>query len=187
MEHPSYEELFNHLEGVSSPDAARRMEDHLQLCPQCAAELAGWRRSVKRLRHYEWPQGQPAIRSAWSAMALKWAAVAALVLGLGFGLGRASAPSPAALKESIVSEVRQQLRQTLRADLLQAIQQSQDRYQGTVLEALARLQEQHAADYLSLRRDLETAVSVADTDLKQKSRLLSELTATVLAKTVPAQ
>jgi anti-sigma factor RsiW len=228
MEHPNYEELFMHLEGSSSADAARRMEEHLENCPQCAAELAGWQRSIKRLQECVWPERRAASRSAWSLMALKWAAAAALVLGLGFGLGRAFPPGTARLRDSIYTEARQQLRREIRADLLagaavgapaprdgfqqtlrrefelamaasgnktanenrrllqeaiQAIEQKQEDNQRAVMQALARLEEQHAADYLSLRQDLETAVSVADSDLKQKSRLLTELTTTVLART----
>ena len=204
MEHPTYEELFMHLEGSASREAAKRMQEHLDHCPECAAELAGWRRSVKRLEGCEWPERRGATRSAWRPMALKWAAAAAVVLGLGFGLGRASGPSPARLKDAIVTEVRQQLRQEMRAGLwaasanqaasenrrlfqevIQALQQKQEDHHRAVLEALARLEEQHVADYLSLRHDLETAAAVADSDLEQKSRLLTRLTATVLARTGP--
>ncbi len=204
MEHPTYEELFMHLEGASSAEAARRMREHLENCPQCAAELAGWQRSVKRLQGCAWPERRAAARPAWGPRALRWAAAAVLVLGLGFGLGRASGPSTARLKDSIITEVRQQLRQEMSGGLLapsanktanesrrlfqeaiQALQQKQDDDQRAVLQALARLEEQHAADYLSLRHDLDTAASVADSDLKQKDRLLTELTATVLARAEP--
>jgi hypothetical protein len=205
MEHPTYEELFMHLEGSSSPEAAKRLQEHLENCPQCAAELAGWQRSVKRLQGCEWPERRAANPPAWGPRALKWAAAAALVLGLGFGLGRASGPSTAKLKDSIITEVRQQLRQEMRAGLsaaaaaaapvpgagfeqklrrefdlalaasanktanenrrlfqeaIQALRQKQDDHQRAVLQALARLEDQHAADYLSLRHDLETAASV---------------------------
>ena len=70
-------------------------------------------------------------------------------------------------------------------EAIQALEQKQDGQHQAVLEALARLEEQHVTDYLSLRHDLETAASVADSDLEQKSRLLTRLTATVLARTGP--
>jgi hypothetical protein len=87
----------------------------------------------------------------------------------------------AASADKTANENRRLLREAI-----QALQQKQDDNQRAVLQALARLEDQHAVDYLSLRHDLETAASVADSDLKQKGRLLTEL-ATVLEKTAPTE
>jgi ABC-type oligopeptide transport system ATPase subunit len=51
-----------------------------------------------------------------------------------------------------------------------------------LLSLLYQLKQEHEADYLSLRHDLETAASVADNDLQQNRQQLSQLAATLFAK-----
>ena len=51
-----------------------------------------------------------------------------------------------------------------------------------MLVLLEHVQQEHTADFMGLRKDLETAVSTADNDLKLNSRRLTELAATVFAK-----
>lgn len=67
-------------------------------------------------------------------------------------------------------------------DALQKAQDKQEENQRAFLVFLQNVQQQHAADFLALRKDLETAVSAADDDLKLNSRRLTELAATVFAK-----
>jgi len=229
MEHPTHEELFAHLEGAATPESAARVEKHLTHCPVCAAELAGWRRSIEKLRDCEWPNQREAIRSWWRPAAIKWVVAAVLVLGFGFALGRVSVLGTARFKDAVAAEVGQQLRQELRADLLaavaahrlgagdafqqrlrrefetslaataknsnpdrqrlvwevlDAVRENQAENQLALVARLNRIEQQQASDYLTLRHDLETAVSVADDDLKLNHRRLTELAATVLAKTV---
>ena len=225
MEHPTYEQLLAHLEGASSIKSAKQVEEHLEHCPECAAEIAGWQRTIKKLETYEWPTAvEPGAGS--SGTVLKWAAAAAvLMLTVGFGIGRLSQPSAARLKQAVAAEVRQQVRNELKTDLLAAVagrdpvgvddfqqqlrrelisslnamqtsslnpallqdiikplQQKQDENQRMLLSLLYQVRQQHEADYLSLRHDLETAASVADDDLQQNRQQLSQLAATLFAK-----
>src|SRR5207245_2944439 len=74
----------------------------------------------KRLGNYEWPKPQQ-VRPEFPGVVLKWAAAAAiLILGIGFGLGRLSEPSAAQLRQSIASEVKKQVQNELKTDLLAA-------------------------------------------------------------------
>src|SRR5438477_4111677 len=130
--HPSNEELLLHLEGESSTAAAKRVEDHLSQCPQCAAEIAGWRRSMQKLQNYDWPQPQAARR--WNRMFVKLAAAAVIMAGLGFGIGRSITPNSAGLRASSAAELRGELAPQLRAELvadLQAVQKRQEENQRT--------------------------------------------------------
>jgi hypothetical protein len=225
MEHPTYEQLLSNIEGAGPGRGDKKIREHLDNCPECAAELAGWQRTIKKLQNAEW--SEPA-RPAFSGAVLKWAAAATiLILAIGFGLGRASEPSAQRLKQTIVAQVTQQLRNELKADLLaavstsnsgatdafrqqfrreliailnntvdksmsekkllvqetlQAAEQRQDEKQRMVLALLNQVRQEHEADYLSLRHDLETAASVADNDLRQNQQRLSQLAATLLAK-----
>jgi anti-sigma factor RsiW len=72
-------------------------------------------------------------------------------------------------------------------EALQKVQRNQDQNQRALLLLLERVQSQHAADVLALRNDLETAVSTADNDLRLNSRRLTELAATVFAKSNSTQ
>jgi anti-sigma factor RsiW len=224
MEHPTYEELLAHLEGTSPVDSAKQVKQHLENCPECAAELAGWQRTIKKLEQQEWPNAQEVpVGFAGAGTMLKWAAAAAvLMLGIGFGLGRLSEPSALRFKPAVAAQVKQQVQSELKAQLLaaftpggtdsfglqlrrelisslsasqtstekeqlaqqilQAVQQKQDENQRMLLALLYQVRQEHEADYLALRHDLETAASVADSDLQQNRQQLSQLAATLIAK-----
>ena len=220
MEHPSYEELLAHLEDSDAAGAQDKVKQHLDRCPQCAAELAGWRRTIQRLEHYDWPTKQDQ-RLALAGRMAKWAAAAVLVLGIGFGFGRLS--GGALTQQAIAATVKQQVRDQLRSELQAALdpvrgatdtfhaglrrelasatpalwpaietpgqvqqilasyQQRQDENQRLLLTLIARVRQQHEADYFSLRHDLETAAAVADDDLRENKQQLNHLAETLLA------
>ena len=210
MNHPTHEQLLSYLEG-NQPDLC----EHIENCAQCAAELAGWKKTVRDLERFDWPHTGKT-ESIWCSEKWKWAAaVAAMVLlWLGFAFGRLTVSSQS--REKVVAEIRREVGDQLRADLLAAatsdnqqpltpfqakmrakfevlaslsngeklgaledfarsLQQKQDADQKSLLALLAQSQQQHEADYISLRRDLETVAATADTDLKQNRQRLSEL------------
>src|SRR5580658_9964688 len=117
MNHPNHEEWLPFLDGEASPEAAKNLSEHLKVCPQCAAEMAARRRSIQTLQRLAWPRQRRAARN-WVAPAVKWGLAAAIVLGLGFGLGRFSAPNAKALETEVAAQVRDELRQEVRSDLL---------------------------------------------------------------------
>jgi hypothetical protein len=224
MEHPNYEDLLAHLEGAGSAESAQDITRHLQQCSQCAAELAGWERTVQRLQSCEWPKPE-VIRPALPGFLVKWAAAAVFVLGIGFGLGRLTYPSNAVIKTAVVTELKAQMASAVKAELLgaltdtgeaatdsfrqqfrrqfvvalaeqestpdrkrlvneilQAVQARQEENQRAIFARVDRVRQEHQADYLSLRHDLETAASVADHDLRENQQQLNHLTATLFAK-----
>ena len=223
MEHPTYEELLAHLEGTSPMDSAKQVKQHLENCAECAAELAGWQRTIKKLKKYEVSPQEVSVGFAGASVMLKWAAAAAvLMLGIGFGLGRLSEPSALRFRPAVAAQVKQQVQSELKAQLLaaftprgtdsfglqlrrelisslsasqtstekeqlvqqilQAVQQKQDENQRMLLALLYQVRQEHETDYLALRHDLETAASVADSDLQQNRQQLSQLAATLIAK-----
>jgi anti-sigma factor RsiW len=70
-------------------------------------------------------------------------------------------------------------RQRLVQETLQAVQWKQDENQRIIFAALKQIQQQDEANYLSIRRDLETAASVAESDLQRNQEQLSQLEATL--------
>jgi hypothetical protein len=228
MNHPKPEEWLCYLEGETSPEARQRLGKHLECCPECAAELEGWRRSVEKLERWSFPprsqlRASGQAESAWAGPLVKWGLAAALALFLGFAAGRLSSPGVGPWKKAIAAEVREELRQEMRADLLaafgpeqgagqgfqrqlrldveaavaraaksatenprllqevvQTVQQQREEDQRRLVAFIRRVRDQQAADYLALRQDLETAVSAADSDLRQNSRRISQLADTLL-------
>jgi hypothetical protein len=224
MEHPKHEELLSLLEGTEPDGTDKTLQQHVDTCPQCAAEIAGWRRTVRRLEGYAWPTPQES-RTVFTTTMLKWAAAAVFILGIGFGFGRLSQPSGERLRQIIATQVKQQVQHELKADLLaalaksasktpdafgqqlrrelttalnyeltaaekqrlvqdtaQVVQRKEDESHRIMFALLNRVRQEHESDYLSLRHDLETAASVADSDLQRSQQQLNQLAATLLAK-----
>ena len=133
MEHPTYEELLAHLEGPSSSPAARKVANHVENCPECATEIAGWQRTIKKLDRHEWPNPQ------WAT-----AAAAVFLLAIGFGLGRVSELSNKRLKQTLAAQVKRQVEDELKAELLAtftlrnsgADNSFQQQFRGELLSAL---------------------------------------------------
>jgi hypothetical protein len=126
MNHPKPEEWAPYLFGEATPEARHKLAEHLQLCPDCAAEISGWRQSLKKLDRWKLPrmrarsaQGPPPL--------LKWSVAAALVLVAGVGLGRWSAPVidlntfQARIEASVKSSLAAELQRQLYADLQSAL------------------------------------------------------------------
>lgn len=226
MNHPTQNEWLNYVDGEASPEDLKRLQDHLEQCPMCATEIAGWKRSVQKLRRLPVPAARQ-MRAGRSLKALnvysfiKWGLAAAIVLGVGFGFGRLSVLRAASFQQSVAVHVREDLKRELQADLLAALDaegEAKDEFQHQLrvavqtaqtksatqnarlsrelieVERQQRLQDrqhllsfitavhdQQVSDTLALRRDLETAVSTADSDLQQDSRRISEIANTLLA------
>ena len=143
-------------------------------------------------------------RSALGARPLlKWGVAAALVLGAGVGLGRWSAPAvnlnklqtriEASVKSSLAVELQRQLNADLEralAGLVEASAAETQRQLGEFIQAFNRAREedrqitfawieknqkQHAADYLSLRTDLETVASLTEEEIRRARQSLNQL------------
>jgi hypothetical protein len=120
MNHPNSEAWLEYLEGGGSPEQQARLRKHLAECPPCAAEMAGWRRSIHSLQTWSWPRREaaaPARLPGW----VKWGVAATLVLSIGFGLGRWSDRRAISFQAARVAELRRQVREDVRADLLAAL------------------------------------------------------------------
>ena len=120
MNHPHHDEWALYLEGEAAPADAQRLTEHLCQCPACAAEIAGWRRTIAKLDAWQLPAFQSQRRFEFPF--LKWAAAAAIVLSLGFAAGRLTAPAIASMvraqmTESLTAELRQQVKSKLSAEL----------------------------------------------------------------------
>jgi anti-sigma factor RsiW len=202
MNHPKPEEWLRYVDEEGTAEMRGRLSEHLQQCSNCSAELEGWQRSVQKLKRLgvadkrQFAPKRPGIQF-WKEPLLKWGIAALVILSLGFLYGRFSAQQ-ASLKT--LTQLKEELREQWQNDLFSAmraegtrsetsspvsdretiahLQQSQDR----LLTMIKSIQAQHIADYISLRQDLETAVSVADKDLRQSNLRINQLANTVLIR-----
>jgi hypothetical protein len=170
MKHLTDEDRLKVIEGNASPEAA----EHVKACMECAGEVRAMRQSMERLHEFSWPAPMRR-RRAVAAPIFRWAAAAALFLAVGILVGRASGPSAAEIKAQVAQEVRESLRKELLASVKTA--PPSQPAPREVLELLTEIREQQAANYLSLRNDLETLASNADARLQLARRQLMELAA----------
>ena len=224
MNHPKREEWPPYIFGETAPAVRQKFAEHLDRCPQCAAEIAGWQRSLKKLD--SWTLPGPCARSSRGAGSfLKWGIAAALILGAAFGLGRLSAPSPADLKtlrteleasvnaslaagmhklldaelQTTLAATRHQITNELNSQLntvlveaanrsaaearrrfnefIQLWNAARDDDRRAFIGLVEKIQKQHAADYLSLRDDLETVASLTDEEIRLARQSLLQLAA----------
>ena len=92
MKHPEREEWVPFLFGEVTPEVRRELAAHLRACPDCAAEIEGWRRSLGKLDQWRLPPA-PSRPLQPLAPAFRWAVAAAVVLLAGAALGRVTAGS----------------------------------------------------------------------------------------------
>jgi anti-sigma factor RsiW len=200
MKHPEREEWVPFLFGEARPADQHRLQTHLQHCDQCRHEIESWQRSRLRLDEWQLPRPpQPVIFAPWA----RWAAAAAIVLALGFGIGRLSARPPtteqlrAAIAPELHRQVQQQLAQAVRnevdrsttawltasnqrldnlfAGLAQTLEKRDTQDRLAISTALDRLQSQYAADFLALKKDVDTIAVNADAGLRQAEQQLVHL------------
>ena len=128
MNHPKLEDWAPYVFGESTREARSQLAEHLQACPECAAQIAGWQRTLQKLDR--WKLRAPRARgSRRPGSFVKWAIAAALVLGAGFCLGRLSATLTADSKV-MRTEMEASIRFSLASDLQAALSAARDQMAG---------------------------------------------------------
>jgi hypothetical protein len=187
MKHPGQDQWALHLAGEASHEAKQELLDHLKECPACAAEFAGWQRTLARLDHWKLPSPRRSTRD-WRIF--KWGIAAALLLGAGIAIGRSSSPFSraaqvtleASLKESLLPEMRRRLEREFSAELQSALASNRaqitNELQTAVLQsidqAFARLGESSSAESRRSFTDLLKVVADARAEDRQAMLALVE-------------
>ncbi|MCI0538913.1 MAG: hypothetical protein L0Z50_27210 [Verrucomicrobiales bacterium] len=142
MKHPNRDEWLPYLSGESPPDARRHLDEHLDACAECAAEIAAWRRVENRLERWELPKLEKYSEDSFRNFRplLKWAAAAVLILSVGFSLGwLMRRGSDSGDGRALAAESRQQLRQELSAEIQTAFAQVQSQSSNALVMLELRL------------------------------------------------
>ena len=200
MNHPNRDEWVPYLFGEAKPAEHERLRLHLRDCAECREEIARWQETLGRLDAWKLPAAAKA--SPQFEPLLKWALAASvlLALSLGFSAGRLTArPSPEKLRVAVEREVRSQLAAELAKSAV-STGASAKKQQEELLSAWARAAElqrvkdyqafrsdldrvegEHLADFLVLRKDLDTLALNADAGLRSTEQQLVRLVASAPA------
>ena len=201
MNHPTREEWMSHLYDELSTEEHDRLAAHLAVCPDCEARVVEWRAARKDLDAWQLPAKRARIVRARPL--IKWAAAAAIVLAAGFGVGRIT--SAAADAEKVRAAIEPEIRQRLHRELAQVFRAELEKTASTTLAAsteqtrqllaefakmveakrtednqaintaLDRLESRRMADYVSLKKDLDTVAVLTDASLRRAQQQLVQL------------
>jgi hypothetical protein len=197
MKHPDSQEWVAYLYEELDSNTRAGLSLHLADCDACRTQLEQWRGVQQRLDGWKLPSPRARGGALLSFPALaRWAAAASVLIAFGFLIGRSSGPSVeevAALREELRAEVAQmievQVRESSRALLAVAQEETRvaigelmDFYQverladhQAIATALSRLDAARTADFLSVRKDLETVALNSDLGLRQTRQQLVRL------------
>jgi len=201
MSHPKREEWVPYVFGESNAQAHRHLSAHLDVCSECRAEVQAWKKSLNRLDAWKVPAAPRQLRLLGHA--INWAAAAAVVLLVGFGVGRVSATKVdlvkvrTAIEPQIRQEVSQQVERIIRAELARnasatvaassqqteqalaalakALQEARAEDNRAVSAALKRLETQTFAQFVALKKDLDTVAMNTDASLRDTAQQLVQL------------
>jgi hypothetical protein len=202
MNHPTREEWMSYLYDELTAEEHSGLAAHLAVCPDCKSRLSDWRAARRNLDAWQLPL-RPA-RVALQRPLLRWAAAAVLMIGIGFGVGRFATPATAnagKIRAAIEPEIRQQLLQeltqllrteldktasaTLAAsgeqakhwveDYAQALEAKRAEESRAIYADLSRLERQRLADFVSLKKDVDTVAVLTDAGLRRAQQQLVQL------------
>ena len=192
---------MSHLYDELSTEEHDRLAAHLAVCPDCETRVIEWRAARKDLDAWQLPAKRARIVRALPL--IKWAAAAAIVLAAGFGVGRIT--SAAADAEKVRAAIEPEIRQRLHRELAQVFRAELEKTASTTLAAsteqtrqllaefakmveakrtednqaintaLDRLESRRMADYVSLKKDLDTVAVLTDASLRRAQQQLVQL------------
>ncbi|PWU18400.1 MAG: hypothetical protein C5B50_09435 [Verrucomicrobia bacterium] len=199
MNHPTSEQLISYFYDEAGPTERAELKTHLQTCQQCARNLNAWRSARTDLN--AWKMMPKRAGSAAPLPVLRWALAGAAML-LCFGLGGFafswnSRALPAALQARLRTQMRAEALQVAQAETERARDSmaaacekrtrefvmafakesyAQQRKEIRALyAALDKIDSQRAADYVALKKELDTLAVNADAELRSAENGLIEL------------
>jgi hypothetical protein len=171
MKHPDREEWVPFVFGEVDPDTRKRLACHLEGCPDCAREIAGWRQSLRKLDRWPLPKLQAETKIVPFPPIVRWALAASLVLGLGLFVGRSTSPAPVNAAE-LRSQVEASVRVSLRADVQDALRQAEAQTAKALSVTEARLANASAEQKQQIWRGFLEVLDRARLDDRQSVQAL---------------
>src|SRR5215471_10626361 len=201
MNHPTPEEWMPYLFGETRPETRHQLKQHLRSCAECRHQLENWEHGLAQLD--TWKLASPVKAGPFFIPILKWTTATAVVLLIGFSVGRFSASQADVSKVRALIEP--QLRHELSRELAQFVHEEVERSASVTLTAssqqtgqalasfakaiqerrtednrainaaLDRLAAQSLAQFVSLKKDLETVALNTDAEFRDTAQGLVQL------------
>jgi anti-sigma factor RsiW len=146
MNHPKPEEWVPFMSGETNAATRRQLQAHLKECPQCQAQIEGWKRSVSRLHTWKLSRSRKPLELFLPA--LKWAVAACLMLAIGFLFGRYAGSD--AVVDKVRARLEPQLREVLYQEMAQLVRQEVGRSSSSILLASSDQTDRLLAAYNTL-------------------------------------
>jgi|ERR1044071_2405053 anti-sigma factor RsiW len=200
MNHPTREEWVPYVFGEAKSDVRQQLNAHLRNCPDCRQEIESWKASLKLLDSWKLPRiSKPA---PVYAPFFNWAAAAAMIMLLGFGIGRLTARADvqkvrAAIEPELRRELTQEIARLTREEisksasatlatagqqtdqamavLAKAIEDTRAEDNRSIYAALDRIESDGFAQFVSLKRDVDTLAVNTDAGLRNTAQELVQL------------
>lgn len=125
MNHPTREEWMSYLYDEFPNPGQAALQAHLESCPTCRANVAGWQSAMTSLESWTLPKKSARFRHLQPA--LKWGIAALFALGMGYGFARFSVPAANvetlraglenSIRTSLEKEIQARLHQQLRGEI----------------------------------------------------------------------
>ncbi len=181
MNHPELEKLVSYSFGELKSNERRQLKAHLRACTQCRNTVETWRRSLNRLDAWKLPAQRKPIGAF--APFFQWATAAALVLCAGVAIGRVSATrlDVKTVRAAIEPELRQEIMRASRqtdeaiAAFAKALESRRAEDNKAIFAVFDKLESQHAADVLALKKELDTVALNTDAGLQQTEQQFAQL------------
>jgi hypothetical protein len=182
MNHPTPEEWMSYLYAETNSKDKAGLTAHLRECDACASRLDQWRSAANHLDGWQ-IKPRTARSSAAGVPGLlarpvaQWAAAGLILLG-GFLAGRLGSTVDARkLRAQIEPEIHRQM-----INEIEARRQADNR---AFAAALQKLNSQRIADYVSLKKELDTVAVLTDAGLRYTERELAQLANYTQSTTLP--
>jgi hypothetical protein len=200
MNHPTRDQWLSYLYGESGAGERLRLMAHLRVCQDCKAVIDEWQATGRDLD--VWQPPLPKSHAPLAPPAFKWAAAAIIILSIGIGLGRLwAAGNVEKLRAAVEPEIRAQLRLELAQIVRDTLNETKDatlatasdRTKGLITEirteveaqrkadnqaifaALNDFDSRRIADFLQLKKELDTVAQNTAVGLSKTERQLIQL------------
>lgn len=164
--HPNPEQWMSYLYEELNADDRAHLKAHLQTCPDCAAKLTEWQSARKNLDAWRLPRAPKRVRAAFALPVFRWAAAAVVFLCAGFAVGRMTSFA------SNLEKARATMEPELRRQLLGEYEAKRAQDNKLIYATLAKLESQHDADIISLKKELDTVAVNTDASLRTTEQQL---------------
>ena len=203
MTHPTDTEWVSFIYGEIPPQETARLEAHLRDCPVCRSQVQEWRQTGKALDSWKLSGAKPVLAKfpqwKWAAAA---ALILGIGFGAGRFSGRAQTEasisqklrgemqiSLALAREELARELDRRVETASAKTLAQSVSETRhlvaevkttaarDRGEdrAVLLSALQSLEEKRAAEFKSLRKELETVAVLTEESLQRAQSQLVRL------------